>query len=436
VTASATPTDPSDDLSVDAKPLLRLCAPAGGLLFLLLGAFLWHSDRALYFRGLGLLGVPALPSPFADWDAVVHLMQCAHRGVNVYVPNQCGTFMYTPLWGWTRLIPRAPAWIDGIGLAIDAAFFASLWFAARPRSWRDTAVIVAASLSTAVIYAVERANVDLIIFVLLIAGAALAPREPMRRIAGYLVILLAGLLKFYPFAAFVIALRERTPRFFGIAIVATAALATLLLYMRPELAPLAANLPGGRYGSDAFGANNLVYLLEATGASQLISILALAILGLCAAAAAVSLARDGGFVFAFSQTTERDRTSLVMASAVIVGCFFAGQSILYRAIFLIPVVGGLCALRRAAPRPGLRSRLAGLIGASLGLMWEGAVHGVLFPGHGIPALYLLLREVLWWWVIANLTAVLIVFTATSEALAFIRPLLLGWMAPKPEERIS
>jgi hypothetical protein len=205
--------------------------------------------------------------------------------------------------------------------------------------------------------------------------------------------------------------------------------------MRTELAPLAANLPGGRYGADAFGANNLVYLLETAGASQPMSILALAILGLCAAAAALSLARDRGFVLAFSAMAESDRMALIAASAVIVGCFFAGQSILYRAIFLIPVVAGLCALRRAATRPGLRARLAVLTGASLVVMWEAAFQGV-FPGHRVPAPYLLAREALWWWVIANLAAGLIVFAASSPAIAFIRPWFPGWMTFPADERGS
>ena len=432
MTVSTGPPEHADNPSIVR---FRLCVPASGIVLLLVGILLWHSDRTIYFRGLHLWGVPALPRPFADWDAVVHIMQCARRGANVYVRNQCGTFMYTPLWGWARLIPRAPAWIDGIGLAIDAAFFASLWFAVRPRSWPDTVVVVLASLSTASIYAIERANVDLIVFVLLMAAAALVPRGPFRRIAGYLLILLAGLLKFYPFAAFAIAMRERTPRLLAVALVAIAALAALLLYMRTELAPLAANLPGGRYGSDAFGATNLVFLLKAAGNSQPISILALAILSLCAMAAALSLARDGGFVLAFSAMDENDRTALVLASAVIVACFLASQNILYRAILLVPVVGGLCALRGAAAGPGLRVRLAVLIGTSLVVMWEGALQGV-FPGHRIPAPYLLAREALWWWVVTNLAAVLIVFAATSDALALVCPLLPSWMAPKAEERTS
>ncbi|HEY1561413.1 MAG TPA: hypothetical protein VGF71_11055 [Caulobacteraceae bacterium] len=436
MTASTTPPDLSDDPSVDAIPLLRLCAPASGFLLLLIGVLLWHSDRTFYFQLLGLWGVPALPSPFADWNYVVNFMQCAHRGMNVYGPNQCGTFIYTPLWTWAHLIPRGPVWSDGFGLAIDASFFASLWFAGRPENWRDAAVFVVASMSTASIYGAERANIDLIIFVLVIVGAALAGREPARRVGGYLLILLAGLLKFYPFAAFAVALRERTLRFVGIAIVAMAALAALLLYMRADLAPLAANLPGGHYGSDAFGASNVIYLLQGVGASKPVSILAFAFLGLCASAAALSLGRNSGFVSALFRTAERDRTALVIASAVVVGCFFAGQSIIYRAIFLIPVVGGLCALRRAAPRPGLRSRLALLIGASLVIMWEGAVHKSLFPDHRIPAVYLLLREALWWWVVANLAAVLIVFAETSEAFDVIRPLLPGWIASKAEKRAS
>ena len=110
----------------------------------------------------------------------------------------------------------------------------------------------------------------------------------------------------------------------------------------------------------------------------------------------------------------REQTLLVMAGAIIVGCFFAGQSANYRAIFLIPVVGGLLAMRRVSDLAGLRARLGWLVGIILALMWGDAFRS---------AIRSCARELAWWWAVASLLAVLVVFAVQSQALADLRDLV-------------
>ncbi len=431
----STPPDPwltrASAVSLPGK-VLRFLAPVCGLALLALAAGFWQFDRGLYFRFLALWRLPTLPEPFADWQAVVSVMHCAARGVDVYLPSRCGVFSYSPLWSWAGLIPTDWPWRIGAGLTIDSAFFASLWFVYRPRGWGDAALFTLACISPAAAYAAERANVDLILFLMMLPAAALAGGGPVRRATAYLFIGIAGLLKFYPFAALAIALRETTRRFLVIALFALAALAALLFVIRGDLAPLAAGMPGGgRYNFGTFGAPSLLYLLLESGASPIASQVSLAVVTLGCLVLSVVAARQPGLARAVSRLDDRDGAGLVIGAAIMVGCFFVGESNNYRAIFLILVVAGLLSLRRVADDAATRRRLGWLIADALALMWFHAAQLAVYSGGKlVPALSKLLaemtwcRELIWWWLVGSLLALMMIFAARSRSLAFLRPWLV------------
>jgi hypothetical protein len=405
-------------------------APACGLVLLALGAAFWQFDRALYFRFLALWGLPTLPAPFADWQAVVVVMHCAARGADVYVAGQCGGFSYSPLWSWAGLIPTDWAWRIAAGLMIDSAFFALLWFVYRPRGWGEAALFTLACISPAAAYAAERANVDLILFMMMLP--ALAGGGPVRRVIAYLFIALAGLLKFYPFAALVIALRESRKGFVVIALLSLAALAVLLFAIRGDLAALAAGMPGGGgYNFGAFGARSLLSLLLESGASPMASQVSLAAFGLFCVAASLVAARRPGLARAVSRLDDRGAAGLVIGAAIVVGCFFAGESNNYRAIFLILVVAGFLSMRRVADDAATRRLLGWLIGGALALVWYRAAQLAIYSGGKLaPVSTILLvemtwlRELIWWGVIASLLALLMIFAARSKSFRFLRPWLV------------
>jgi hypothetical protein len=404
-------------------------APACGLVLLALGAAFWQFDRALYFRFLAFWGLPTLPAPFADWQAVVVVMHCGARGADVYVAGQCGGFSYSPLWFWAGQIPTDWAWRTAAGLMIDSAFFALLWFVYRPRGWGEAALFTLACISPAAAYAAERANVDLILFMMMLP--ALAGGGPVRRVIAYLFIALAGLLKFYPFAALVIALRETSRRFMAIAVLTFAALAAVFFAIRGDLAALAAGIPGGKFDYGTFGAANILYLLLGPTPAPIAWGVSLAVLGLCCSAVSFWLARGAGVARAISRLGDRDFDGFLIGAAIIVGCFFAGQSNNYRAIFLILVVAGFLSLRRAADDAATRKHLLGLTAGTLALMWFRAAQlafypdGKLIPGFLLPLVAMTwLRELIWWWLIAALLALLMVFAARSKSLDFLRPWLV------------
>src|SRR6185437_1226514 len=91
----------------------------------------------------------------------------------------------------------------------DAVFLVSVFFLPPAKSWSAAAVMIAALLSSAVTMALERANLDLAIFVVAMMAAGLSLRGPAWRSLGYGLITLAGLVKYYPAIMLLLALRER-----------------------------------------------------------------------------------------------------------------------------------------------------------------------------------------------------------------------------------
>jgi len=152
-------------------------------------------------------------APFLDLHAVMSAIECWHRAVDVYVSNPCDAHgrrhIYSPLW------LRLPAWmgepslLPAFGLGLAVAFALSLvLLPAAPRG-RPQAAMLLAVLSPVTAFALERANLDLLIFLLVVSGALLLARTGPLRFVGHGLFLAGGLLKFYPLALLALLLRER-----------------------------------------------------------------------------------------------------------------------------------------------------------------------------------------------------------------------------------
>jgi hypothetical protein len=120
---------------------------------------------------------------------------------------------------------------------------------------------------------------------------------------------------------------------------------------------------------------------------------------------------------------EATRLFLVVGLALLVGCFFAGQNVGYRGIFFLFVLPGLLTLGRE-PDQGQPFRVTAWL--ILFLMWgelfrEALRHlaigdpGAIWPN--VEAVFWLIREAIWWWVIGGLAGLLLCFareTATGQ----------------------
>jgi len=166
----------------------------------------------------------------------------------------------------------------------------------------------------------------------------------------------------------------------------------------------------------------------------------MAVLLIVTAVQVIRLTRNVNLAGAFAKMPEQDAIFLVIGAALVAGCFFAGQSVAYKGIYLIFVVAGLVAMRRATNTRKTRTILSQALIIVVFLMWEelfrraliyeitGSVqarallHEIARPGPGLAlyALFWLIREVLWWRLAALLLAMLAIFGLRSELFAALQ----------------
>src|SRR5665213_2504379 len=128
-----------------------------------------------------------------------------------------------------------------------------------PRGVGGWVVMVLAIFSTMSVFALERGNVDLVVFALVVLAGHLARRGAIVRGLGYAVIVFAALLKYYPIVALIVALRERPRRVLTVAFWTGAILVLFAIHYRQGLTEGMALVPVGSYYTDFFGAKNLPF---------------------------------------------------------------------------------------------------------------------------------------------------------------------------------
>jgi Glycosyltransferase family 87 len=158
----------------------------------------------------GRLGVPPLATPpyepFADMRMITSGWECTRRGLAVLPINPCDP------WGRPANFPRIWMFPSFLGLGqsstaalayILAAVFLVAAIAVVPRDaprWSG-AVFAAALCSPAVMLGVERGNVDIGLFGLLVVAVRIFRRHRFGIVAGSALVLLMSILKLFPILA-------------------------------------------------------------------------------------------------------------------------------------------------------------------------------------------------------------------------------------------
>ena len=102
-----------------------------------------------------------------------------------------------------------------VGLSL-VLFILSLPVVLRPRTFRDIFLLGLAALSPMTVYALERANNDLVVYLLIVCASALLVVSRLYRLCPYALFLTAGLLKYYPLVLLLLlAPRTAAARDFG-----------------------------------------------------------------------------------------------------------------------------------------------------------------------------------------------------------------------------
>ncbi len=404
-----------------SRPRWRLLVPGVvlGLYGVLAALWLcgWH--RA-YFHVLRLFAFEPFRFPFLDSHAVLAAVECRRAGIDVYLTNPCDVLgrphVYSPL--WLRIVPLG---IDtsanmAVGIALGMLFVAALVALFRPRRVSDAGLMLLAALSPMSVYALERANSDLVVFVLVVTGCGLLQLPQRWGRAGYALHFLAGLLKYYPLVLLVFCLREQHSRAIAAIAAAGAVLLSLVIGDRAELLRALANIPHTSYFSDSFAAVNLPFGLATVVGTPAPRALALSLIAVIAGLASVWIRRAlavldradlewGGF----------QADCLIAGSLLLIACFFAAQNVDYRGVYFVLVIPGLVQLRAEAATPEARSWLGLLMAAVVFVAWGEVLRRTLNEAAGAIAaeavearlqmLFWLGRELAWWWLIAGLAAV-------------------------------
>jgi hypothetical protein len=127
---------------------------------------------------------------------------------------------------------------------------------------------------------------------------------------------------------------------------------------------------------------------------------------------------------------EREMQCLTIGGLVVTACFFAGQNINYRGIYFLLVLSGLVRQRGSADGPAIRQFLRLMIAAVLFVMWEEplrrALHAIVAPvassglGSRTEVFFWIGRELVWWWLIAGLAAIVLSYLANALGSGILR----------------
>jgi hypothetical protein len=419
------------------KLAYRLAIPFGVLSLYAIMSGLWLSGaHSLYFGVLSLLGVEPFSFPFLDAHAVLAAAECGRQGVEVYLSNPCDALgrphAYSPL--WLAIVPgslgtSATGWV---GASLDLLFLLSFTVVLRPRTAWELFILGAAAVSPTTVYALERANNDLVIFLLVICGAMLFTIPRPYRLFSYGLFVTAGLLKYYPLVLLVLAAREG--RRVGLVIAGAVLLALVFLAVAfyPELSLAAASIPpGASFFTDAFSARNLPFgFAEVLGKGVSRALIAGSLLSALSALAVARTLRTLRLLGREQLNWAAGETQfLVIGGLLVAACFFAGQNVNYRGIFLLPVAAGLVCLHRSVKDPEIRRFCGQMIAAVLFIMWEEffrrALHAVISPapGEGLSSraevFFWVGRELVWWWLVVGLAALVLSYLRQSPFAAIV-----------------
>ncbi len=149
------------------------------------------------------VGVPHMKPLFADLHAILAAAECHEKGLNVFVTNPCDALgrihVYGSLWLKISHLGFQSQHLFMLGLSLNLIFMLLAVFLIQPKTLGQLAMSCLIVFSPAVTLGIERANNDLVIFILIALSAGLlAFKTRLTLAAGLALIYLSSSLKIYP----------------------------------------------------------------------------------------------------------------------------------------------------------------------------------------------------------------------------------------------
>jgi len=193
-----------------------LSRPVPKSAFLLIPAVAVYPALLLALTGLAgldivgaweVLGVPAMPVPFADLLNIATGIECIEKGRDPFNDGSCDpfnrVFLYPKIWVQLQFLGFSTETLPHFAIGISAAFFIAAFSILRPENRAQLFVYSACLASPPVWLAVERGNTDLLIFPILVLAMIVGNLGLVwRRYGAALISVLAVSLKVYPIFLF------------------------------------------------------------------------------------------------------------------------------------------------------------------------------------------------------------------------------------------
>jgi hypothetical protein len=348
---------------------------------------------AVYFLAVGIpravwgidiwprLGVPSGPSLFFDTRNLTAALECRRLGFDPLVRSPCDPWgrplNYPRIWLALRWLGLNQSHTVPLALLFIALFLGAIFLLVGRLTLGGGMLLSLAVCSPSVMFAVERANMDIVVFTLLVlAVMAWRTRARWGEIVSPLVVLFAATAKIYPVFAIPAYLFVRRHGAAVTAIVCSAAFAVYAMVTIGDIQAIARIAPQGEYHS--FGARILPAAIYhrfvpdrwqgGVITKQLVAIVPVLI--------------GGGLVWfrgrrALPQPDEKQdsatRLAFYLGSLIFLGTFAVGNNFDYRLVFILLTLPQLFDWVSETPRDP-RGRLAGItIAVVLILLWIGAL---------------------------------------------------------------
>ena len=301
-------------------------------LWLLLAAISAAVYALLYFFPalFWYVGVQHYDIWFGDTYALLASGDAVTQGLNPYVPNPLDFFhrphVYSHWWLAIRHLGLTRADISWLGPLVVIAAWLTALRVLRPRTTAQFWFSLAVLISSPVILAFERANNDLVIFLLLapVVSCLMSSRGWIRSCAPVLIGVAAG-LKYYPATAGLLLMFSRDRR--RLVVMGIVILAFVAISVAQDLAifgPLAPK-PSGWL---SFGASTLFTSFGVEGRLP-------AVLSLLGAALIFAWGWWSTRLSEWEASPEKSATALkfILSAVLLSGCFFTSVNFSYRWIF-------------------------------------------------------------------------------------------------------
>ena len=319
---------------------------------------------ALWPRLLVMLGIYDYGTFYLDSQALLAALDAMRLGADPHAVNPLDPLLryhvYSDWWLALRWLGLTREHNFLVGSVWVGAFAVTAWMTARPRNWGEAGWLAALLLSPPVLLAVNRANNDLVIFVVL-AGCGVAATATVwwRQLLAVACLALATGLKYFPAPAALAFLWVRPVRRMP------AVLLAALLAAALALASVWSDLDRGRFtvgsGVHVMGAPLWWRDLGWKDTESALPGLLLIVAG----AGALALGRiTAGLA---TRGAARERLRAALGAIVILTCFAAGVNYAYRWIFVLWPALWLWRQIKDDSLPG-RQRCAARLGCGLVLL--------------------------------------------------------------------